>query len=62
MAKNSSEYTFIFLEIPIEALCLMMQSSNQPTLLVPAGVLTGSNYSYLLHFPVFKAFKAFFQN
>ena len=33
MNKNS-EFTFIFPEIPVKALCLMLQSLNQPTLLL----------------------------
>ena len=34
MMKTNSEYTFIFPEVPVKALCLMMQSLNQPTLSV----------------------------
>ena len=44
---KNSEYTFIFPEIPVKTLCLMLQSSNQPTLLVHnSGMLIGdSNWS-----------------
>ena len=57
-----------FLKFPVRALCLMLQSLNQPTLLVVHSSImltTESNRSsqhYLLHFSVFKAFKLFFQN
>ena len=34
MIKNNSEHTFIFPEIPVRAICLVLQRLNQPTLLV----------------------------
>ena len=34
MIKNNSEHTFIFPEIPVKAICLLLQRLNQPTLLV----------------------------
>ena len=43
MIKTNSEYTFIFLETPVRALCVMLQRLNKPTLLVHSsgtGMLT----------------------
>ena len=34
MIKSNSEHTFIFPEIPVKAICLILQRLNQPTLLV----------------------------
>ena len=33
MIKSDSEHTLIFPELPVRALCLMLQRLNQPTLL-----------------------------
>ena len=51
LLKNNSEYSFIFPETPVKALCLMMQSLNQPTLLFLRGsgmLAADSNCSYSL--------------
>ena len=63
--KKNSEYTFIFSDIPVKAVYLMMQIFNQPTASVHSfGMLTADpncSQHYLLHFSVFKAFKAIFK-